>query len=107
MSELRFQRVGAGKAQIGLLISRLDPDRVYLAIPIEHYPSPQVGLFIDSAAIEVQEDDQNLTYAAIPWTPEFDERWVMLIDLMIQLRQAHPTMVQLRLFDPLLVEPVV
>lgn len=98
-SDLRFKRIGEGSSHIGLLIHPMDPDRVYLAIPIDCHPGAPLGFFIDADFLEIQEDVEGRKYAAVRWTLDFDRRWISMIDLMIAVRSAHPTMVQLPLFD--------
>lgn len=99
MSELRFERIGQGDSQIGLLIHATDPDQVYLAIPIDHHPEKPLGLFIGGDYLEAKHDVDGLLYAAVRWTLDFDRLWIELIDRLIAVRSAHPTMVQLPLFD--------
>jgi len=99
MNDLRFRPIREWESQIGLLVSPADPERVYLAIPMDHYPGTPLGLFFSTEFLEVQEDIDGEKYAAVRWTLDFDSHWVNLIDMMIAVRSAHPTMVQLPLFD--------
>ncbi len=89
---------------IGLLISEVDPQQVYLAIPDDLWPPGEpVGLMVPHECLERIRDCEGDWYAAVRWTPDFDRKWTELIDLMIELRHAHPSLVQLRLFDLLMV----
>lgn len=99
MSDLRFERIGQGDSHIGLLIHSTDADEIYLAIPIDHHPEKPLGLFIAGEYLEARKDADGRLYAAVRWTLDFDRLWVELIDRLIAVRSAHPTMVQLPLFD--------
>lgn len=49
MSDLVFRAVGAGESEIGPLVSQCDLAEVYLAIPMDYYPNPLIGLFVEHA----------------------------------------------------------
>lgn len=82
----------------GILIDNRDPDSVYLAVP--------TALFRDSIWKQLLDSwtcirDQNGScYMAQLWTPDVDQVIFSLINGLINLRMAHPRLVQLVLFDP-------
>jgi len=99
MSSLRFKRIPGASHEVGLLIHPVYPEEVYLAVPVDEYPQKSIGLFIQEEAIETICDDNGLEYAAVRWTEAFDHRFVELIDLLVDLRSAHPLTNQLSFFD--------
>jgi hypothetical protein len=94
-----FKRIEG--AQAGILIDQMNPNDVYLAIPDDGTSNCRESFWyrLHPGWQYVFDLDEN-GYMVTLWTREVDQKIMTLIDGLIYLRRSHPTVVQLKMFDP-------